>query len=154
MVKSQILTRFTISKNVKIKIMSKGSGGNRASSSGKASATSGAVGSLAKEASKLGISASSVNMFDRAASYSSYQSAPASFVKEFNDNASQKIMNMVNNAEVKARAKMEAKVEKAFETGNKAAYNAAHAEYENTMASVRKYADRLRDIQSKFNRSK
>ena len=41
MVKSQILTRFTMNKNIKIKIMSKGSGGNRASPSSKPAAMSG-----------------------------------------------------------------------------------------------------------------
>ena len=135
--------------------MSKGSGGNRASSSSKASSTSGAVGSgVSKEAAKLGISKSSVSMFESAASYSNYQTAPASFARNFNNTASQSIMDMVSKADAKAKAVMEKKVEKAFETGNKAAYNAAKAEYESHMAKVRKYADKLRDIQAKFNKAK
>lgn len=136
--------------------MSKGSGGNRKSSSSKPAAMSQSTSKsgFALLASQYGISVSKskLGMFEKAGNYANYQSAPQAFAKSFQDNSSQVILDIINKEDAKAIAIRQKKVSKAFANNDEKAYNAAIKEYESRMATVRNFTDMLRLVMDRFNK--
>lgn len=93
-------------------------------------------------------------MFEIAAGHGSYKNAPDDFVKRFDETSSQKILDIINQADKKYSEIRDKKVDNAFKTesigGAKIAVAKANSEYNEQMAKVRAYADKLRKIQQKF----
>ena len=134
--------------------MAKGSGGTKKSTSSnpKGIASGGGFkwGELTSEGKSLGIEPFGIASFENANGYANKKNAPEKFIKEFDANASQIIMDIINKADKKASAIRDKKVEDAFDKKFPPGVESANYEYNEKMKKVRAFADKLRKVQQQF----